>query len=153
MGVQRADRPASDLSPPPMKPLRTLLAQRSAWLENRLHVGAEQAGYGSVTPAMSRLFGQMGREPVSLSELARRLIVSRQAVHQLANEAVRHGLVELVASPTNRRVRLLRFTPQGEAMFASGTQGLRAIEQQLAERIGAEDMAELLRILSKDWGD
>jgi DNA-binding MarR family transcriptional regulator len=136
-----------------MKSLRHLLAQRSAWMEAQLHAGADRNGYGYVTPAMSRMFGQMGKEPVSLSELARRLIVSRQAVHQLANEALKHGLVELIESPTNRRVRLLRFTPQGEAMYASGTLGLRAIERQLAERIGAEDMDHLLRILSKDWGD
>ena len=136
-----------------MKSLRFLLAQRYAWMENRLHAGAEQRGYGYITPAMSRMFGQMGKEPVSLSELARRLIVSRQAVHQLANEALKHGLVELIESPTNRRVRLLRFTPQGEAMYASGSRDLREIERQLAERIGDEDMAHLLRILSKDWGD
>ncbi|HMX11474.1 MAG TPA: MarR family transcriptional regulator [Burkholderiaceae bacterium] len=136
-----------------MKSLRHLLAQRSAWMEAQLHSGADRDGYGYITPAMSRMFGQMGKEPVSLSELARRLIVSRQAVHQLANEALKHGLVELIESPTNRRVRLLRFTPQGEVMYASGTRDLRAIEARLAERIGAEDMAALLRILSKDWGD
>jgi DNA-binding MarR family transcriptional regulator len=136
-----------------MKSLRFLLAQRYAWMENRLHAGAEQRGYGYITPAMSRMFGQMGKEPVSLSELARRLIVSRQAVHQLANEALRHGLVELVDSPTNRRVRLLKFTPLGEQMFASGTADLLEIERQLAARLGESDMAELLRILSKDWGD
>lgn len=136
-----------------MKTLRILLAQRSAWMESRLHAGAEREGYGYITPAMSRMFGQMGKEPVSLSELARRLIVSRQAVHQLANEAVRHGLVELVDSPTNRRVRLVRFTPEGETMFAGGTRDLLQIERQLAERIGTEDMAHLRRILAKDWGD
>lgn len=136
-----------------MKSLRLLLAQRSAWMEARLHACGDRDGYGYITPAMSRMFGQMGKEPVSLSELARRLIVSRQAVHQLANEARKHGLVELIESPTNRRVRLLRFTLQGEVMYANGTRDLREIERQLAERIGSEDMAALLRILAKDWGD
>jgi DNA-binding MarR family transcriptional regulator len=135
-----------------MKTLRYLLAQRAAWMEAQLHAGADREGYGYVTPAMSRMFGQMGREPISLSALARRLIVSRQAVHQLANEAVRHGLVELVDSPTNRRVRLVRFTPKGEAMFASGTRTLARIERELAERIGAEDVETLRRILALDWG-
>lgn len=136
-----------------MKSLRYLLAQRCAWMEARLHEGAERAGYGDITPAMSRMFGQMGREPIGLSELARRLMVSRQAVHQLAGEAQRQGLVELVDSPTHKRVRLLRFTPRGAAMYASGTQDLREIERRLAERLGADDMAALQRILAKDWGE
>lgn len=135
-----------------MKTLRYLLARRFAWMEAQLYAGAEREGYGYVTPAMSRMFGQMGREPVSLSELARRLIVSRQAVHQMAREAVGHGLVELIDSPSDKRVRLVRFTPAGEAMFASGTRTLTQIERTLAGRIGAEDVAALRRILAKDWG-
>ena len=135
-----------------MKSLRYLLSQRAAWMEAQLYAGAEAEGYGYVTPAMSRMFGLMGRTPMSLSELARRLIVSRQAVHQMANEAVRHGLVELVDSPTNKRVRLVKFTPAGEAMFACGTRTLERIERELTERLGAEDVEALRRILAKDWG-
>lgn len=135
-----------------MKTIRYLLAQRYNWMEAQLYAGAEAEGYGYVTPAMSRMFGLMGKEPVSLSELARRLVVSRQAVHQMANEAVRHGLVELTDSPNNKRVRLVRFTPKGEAMFAQGTRTLETIERELSERIGAEDMETLRRILAKDWG-
>lgn len=136
-----------------MKTLRYLLAQRAQWMENQLYDGAEAEGYGYVTPAMSRMFGQMGgKEPVSLSELARRLIVSRQAVHQMANEAVKHGLVELVDSPTNKRVRLVQFTPKGEAMWASGSRTLAQIEARLAERLGEQDVEALRRILGADWG-
>lgn len=134
-----------------MKTLRYLLAQRSAWMEAQLYAGAEAEGYGYVTPAMSRMFGLMGREPMSLSELARRLIVSRQAVHQMASEAIRHGLVELVDSPTNRRIRLVRFTPKGAEMFACGTRTLERIERELVERLGADDVETLRRILAKDW--
>lgn len=135
-----------------MKTIRYLLAQRYNWMEAQLYAGAEAEGYGYVTPAMSRMFGLMGREPVSLSELARRLMVSRQAVHQMANEAMRHGLVNLMESATNKRVRLITFTPKGEEMFASGTRTLTRIESALSERIGAEDMETLRRILMKDWG-
>lgn len=135
-----------------MKTIRYLLAQRYNWMESQLYARAEAEGYGYVTPAMSRMFGLMGKEPVSLSELARRLMVSRQAVHQMANEAVRHDLVELVDSPTNKRVRLIKFTAKGQEMFARGSQTLERIEGALAERIGPEDLETLRRILAKDWG-
>ncbi len=136
-----------------MKSIRYLLAQRYNWMESKLYDGAEREGYGYVTPAMSRMFGLMGKEPVSLSELARRLIVSRQAVHQMTGEAMRHGLVELIDSPTNKRVRLVKFTPKGEAMFLAGSRTLDEIETRLAQRLGEDDMAALRRILAADWGE
>jgi DNA-binding MarR family transcriptional regulator len=86
-----------------------------------------------------------------LSELARALSVSRQAVHQLANEAARLGLVEFVASESDGRVKLLRFTQKGWAMSESAARAFAAIETELAQQIGAQDLAELKRILGKAW--
>ncbi len=131
--------------------LRSLLLARSEWMEERVFAGAAKHGYGHLTPAVVRLFGHMGRTPVGISEIARRMAVSRQAVHQLANEAARLGLVELVPSEHDGRVRLLRFTPQGWAMSDSAARELDRIEAELARRIGAEDVDSLRRILAKAW--
>lgn len=114
-------------------------------------LGARRNGYGFVTPAMNRLFAHMGRRPVGLSELARRLAVSRQAVHKLACEAAEHGLVEFVESETDGRVKLLRFTREGWAMSANATQELRRIEQELVDALGEDDVNELRRILTRAW--
>ncbi len=131
--------------------LRNLLLARSEWMEERVLQGARRNGYGNVTPAMNRLFAHMGHRPVGLSELARRLTVSRQAVHQLAREAERLGLVEFVASPDDARVRLLQFSAEGRAMSASAANELRAIEAELRLALGEEDFAALQRILARQW--
>jgi DNA-binding MarR family transcriptional regulator len=131
--------------------LRHLLLARSDWMEARVMEGARRNGYGEVTTAMNRLFAQLRGRPVGLSELARALSVSRQAVHQLANEAARLGLVEFVASENDGRVKLLRFTQKGWAMSESAARAFAAIETELAQQIGVQDLAELKRILGKAW--
>src|SRR5436309_680597 len=96
--------------------LRQLLLARSNWMEKRLHAEAERNGYGEVTEAMSRLCAHLVGRPVGLSELARRLSVSRQAVHKLSTEAAKLGIVEFVPSEADARVILLRFTQKGWEM-------------------------------------
>jgi DNA-binding MarR family transcriptional regulator len=145
-----APRPADaeDLS---AQTLRQLLLRRSTWLEERIFRSAPRFGYGFVTPAMHRLFTHMPRKPVSMSELARRLAVSRQAVHQTVAEACRRGILELVEDPSDARVRKVRFTDKGLAMVRTASQSVKTIEAELERRLGPRDFAALRRILSRHW--
>lgn len=108
-------------------------------------------GYENMTPALVRLFGHMGGRPVSTSEVARRMAVSKQAVHQLANEAVRRGLIEMVPSERDGRVKLLRFTQKGWEMSDSAAAEIQRIEAEIARCIGRDSMEELRRILALAW--
>lgn len=131
--------------------LRQLLLQRSDWFEDRVLKAAPRYGYHFVTPAMHRLFAHMPAKPVSISELARRLAVSRQAVHQTVAEACRRGIVELIDDPLDGRARKVRFTAKGMKMVRSASQVVRAIETELERRLGPKDLAVLRRILAKAW--
>jgi DNA-binding MarR family transcriptional regulator len=139
---------AEDLS---AQTLRQLLLKRSNWLEERILRSAPRFGYGFVTPAMHRLFTHMPRKPVSMSELARRLAVSRQAVHQTVAEACRRGILELVEDPSDARVRKVRFTDKGLTMVRTASQSVKSIEAELERRLGPRDFAALRRILARDW--
>jgi DNA-binding MarR family transcriptional regulator len=131
--------------------LRLLLLQRSDWFEDRVLRAAPRYGYHFVTPAMHRLFAHMPSKPVSISELARRLAVSRQAVHQTVGAACRRGIVELIDDPRDGRARKVRFTAKGMKMVRSASQVVRSIETGLERRLGPKDLATLRRILSKAW--
>ena len=131
--------------------LRQLLLQRSDWFEDRVLRAAPRYGYHFVTPAMHRLFAHMPSKPASISELARRLAVSRQAVHQTVGVACRRGIVELVEDPDDGRARKVRFTAKGMKMVGSATQVVRRVEAELGRRLGSRDLAALRRILSKAW--
>jgi DNA-binding MarR family transcriptional regulator len=133
--------------------LRNLLLQRFDWMEERVLERAVVSGYAYITPAMNRLFAHMWGQPVGLSELSRRLGISRQAVHKLASEAARHGLVEFVASTEDARVVMLRFTEAGWAMSARAARDLASIEAAIAAKLGAAKVAQLKALLAEPWSD
>src|SRR5215471_6829867 len=123
--------------------VRQLLLQRSEWFEDRVLAAAPRYGYRFVTPAMHRLFAHMSSKPLSMSELARRLSVSRQAVHQTVAAACRRGIVELIEDPLDGRTRKVRFTDEGMKMVRSASQVVRDIESELERRLGPRDLAAL----------
>lgn len=131
--------------------LRHLLLNRSDWMEHRLFDGAARNGYADLTPAMSRMCAHLAGRPLSLSELARRLTVSRQAVHKLATEIANLGYVEFVSSEQDARVKLLRFTHKGWDMAESARSELEAIEARLAEHVGADKVEQLKDLLAMAW--
>lgn len=136
---------------PRRQDLRQLLLKRSNWFEERMVDAAPQYGYTFVTPAMNRLFAHMPRKPMSISELARRLAVSRQAAHQTAAEACRRGILELVEDPHDARVRMVKFTAAGLAMVRNAARAASRIESDLRRSLGEQDFEALQRILEKDW--
>lgn len=132
--------------------LRNLLMSRHEWLYDRTFATAADYGYGDVTPAMARLFAQVARGPISISELARRLAISRQSVHETVSIACDLGLVELADNPADRRVRIVQFTESGKRMSRAVLAVDRRMERELADRIGARNVAALKRLLALDWG-
>ncbi|MCK0506425.1 MarR family winged helix-turn-helix transcriptional regulator [Aromatoleum anaerobium] len=131
--------------------LRQLLLMRSEWFEDRVYQGASEKGYGFITPAMVRLFAHMGRRAVSIPELARRLSISRQAVHVTIHEAMRHGVVEFEECSFDRRLKLVKFTDAGMQMLAAADATMDRVQEELEARIGKKDVESLLRILEKTW--
>jgi len=131
--------------------LRVLLMRRHEWLYERGMASATENGYGFVTPAMARVFEQIGQGPISLSELARRLAISRQSLHETITAACGHGLVELVGDATNKRIRIARFTEAGKHMSRTVVQVDRELERELARRIGNDNVQTLKNILAMDW--
>lgn len=131
--------------------LRVLLMERHEWLYDRSLATAAEHGYGAVTPAMARLFVQVARAPMSISELARRLAISRQALHETVLAASELGLIELAEHPDNKRIRIVRFTRAGKRMSRKVLVVDRKMERELAERIGKTNVTELKRILALPW--
>jgi DNA-binding MarR family transcriptional regulator len=138
----------------PLRPtLRMLLMERHEMLYERAFAAAERHGYGFVTPAMARLFIEVAKGPTSVSELARRLAISRQSLHQTVLVASERGLVKLAVDPDNQRVRLVRFTAAGKRMSRTVIAVDRALERELARRIGADNVNRLKEILALPWSD
>lgn len=136
-----------------MKSLRVLLRTRLEWIEEHLMQNAEKNGYGYITPSMARLYSYLGNTPVPMSELARRLKISRQAVHQLVNEGINSGFLELLDSPKDKRVKMVQFSQEGQKMAAVAIAEINKAEEELKQYLGAENVQQLRRILELKWPD
>jgi DNA-binding MarR family transcriptional regulator len=131
--------------------LKQLLLARSDWFARELMKGVERSEHAYITPAQSRLLAHMGGRPTTMAELARRLAISRQAVHKTVTELARRGILELRDDPGKGNSKLVSYTDKGRQVNRVGAQLIAAIEQRLANRLGAEDVDTLKRLLARGW--
>lgn len=132
--------------------LKQLLLERSDWFAREiLERITHSAEYAFITPAQSRVLALMGGKPASMAELARRLAISRQAVHKTVAELARRGLLEVRDDPARGNSKLVFYTETGRELNRAGAKMIDRVEQRIAERIGAKGLMELKRLLGSDW--
>lgn len=88
-------------------------------------------------------------EGIRLTELARRLSITKQAVQPLVADLVSAGVAELVADPDDARARRIVLTPLGLEAMNRGTRELLRIEAELGQAFGARDMKALGKLLTR----
>jgi DNA-binding MarR family transcriptional regulator len=117
---------------------------RAARLYNELAVARVQArAEPRFRIAHTSLFPHLDTEGRRLTELARRVGSSKQAVGPLVDDLVAWGVVERVPDPADRRAALVRLTARGGAALLDGLAVLAGIEGELRAALGAERTASL----------
>lgn len=132
-------------------PLGQLLLQAFRWMDDSLRATLAARGWPHITPAQSLVFAHLDHGGTRSAELARRIGVSRQAVHQTVRELEALGLVEQVPDPANASARLVRLTAEGRRNVAAALTAFADLEAELADRIGADMVAQLRAALERDW--
>jgi len=108
-----------------------------------------------IRAAHTSLFPHIDLEGTRLTELARRLGVSKQATGQLVDEMVEMGVLERVADPEDARAKRIRFARRrGALALMEGLAVLGEIESELADKLGRrrvdalhDTLLELLGVL------
>ena len=132
--------------------LKQLLLARSDWFAREIMSGVRRSEYAYITPAQSRLLATMAGKPTSMAELARRLAISRQAVHKTVAELARRGILEIRDDPERRNAKLIVYTDRGRQVNRVGASIIERVEDRIATRIGRERLETLKTLLSEDWG-
>ena len=88
-------------------------------------------------------------EGTSVSELARRAQITKQSMAELVAHLERHGYVERVPDPVDRRARLVRATARGAEVYAIAREVVAELEQRLVARLGPERFALLRELLDE----
>lgn len=128
--------------------LRSLMGHLSTEIDNRLARFRRGTRYESVRPSDVRVFVVASWGSLTISEIAARLDVTRQAVHASVQRLAELKIVELRPKPNNARDKIVAITPRGEhARQTAVAQGLR-LEAEFAEAIGAEGLETLRKALA-----
>jgi DNA-binding MarR family transcriptional regulator len=68
---------------------------------------------------------------------------------ELVAHLERHGYVERVPDPADRRAKRVRATARGAEVYAIAREFVAELEQRLAARLGAERFAQLRQLLEE----
>jgi DNA-binding MarR family transcriptional regulator len=68
---------------------------------------------------------------------------------ELVAHLERHGYVERLPDPTDRRAKLVRATARGREVFAIAREVVDEVTDRCTERLGAERMRDLRRLLEE----
>jgi len=132
--------------------LAQLLMRAFYWADEGLQNYLQSKGWPEITRAQSLVFANLGEGITRPSEIAGKVGVTRQAIHQTINELIDAGFVVLEPDPRDKRAKVVHYTELGEKIGLEALQGLRHVEEALAERIGIDAVQALRAGLSADWG-
>lgn len=97
----------------------------------------------TLRPAHTSLLPHIDQQGTRLTELARRLGVTKQAAGQLVSDLESMRLLERVDDEADGRAKLVRFTRAGVEAIGHGLSVLRGIEDELEQALGKARMRQL----------
>jgi DNA-binding MarR family transcriptional regulator len=99
--------------------------------------------YSDIRITHGCVFGNIEPDGSRLTDLAERAHMTKQSVGEVTTELERRGYLERVPDPSDGRAKIIRLTERGRAAQALGFQLIDEIEQEWAERFGADRVAAL----------
>jgi len=128
--------------------LGLLLRELYRIASEELHKRIGERGHPDVRPPHGNVFGFLDDEGTPVSELARRAQITKQSMAELVAHLERHGYVERVPDPGDRRAKLVRATARGSEVYAIARDVLAEIEREWTARLGARRLRDLLQELN-----
>lgn len=122
------------------------------WFDEGLQNYLRACGWPAVSRPQSMVMASIISGHVSPSDIARRLGISRQAVHTTLKSMIAINMISLVDDPKSGRSKIVQLTETGAAMRQDAQQALKILSEALIERIGERAVKILKDQLSQEWG-
>lgn len=133
--------------------LGILLALAYQRFVEELHEELARAGLAEVGRSDGYVFRALDERPLTVSDLAGRLGISKQGAAQIVADMERRGLVVRRTHPEDGRARLLELTDQGRAVLAVARRFHRTFERRLVSELGEGPVAGLVATLEHLAGE
>jgi DNA-binding MarR family transcriptional regulator len=135
---------------PPRPPHIGRLMREPVRLANaRIASRFAERGHPELRPAHNSVFQFLDHEGTRVSTLAERAQIAKQSMAELVAHLERHGYVERIPDPGDRRAKLVRTTPRGEEIYAIAREVIAELEREWTDILGKSKMDELRRILER----
>ena len=122
------------------------------WFDEGLQNYLRQQGWSEVTRPQSMIIVNVVMGVTKPSEIARRLGISRQAVHTTIEQMVAMDILTLEHDPTDRRAKVIGFSKRGRQRRQDAQTAMKYLTEELARRIGAQNIENLRIAFAENWG-
>jgi DNA-binding MarR family transcriptional regulator len=129
--------------------LGLLLREPYRLANEELHRRIAARGHEAVRAPHGNVFAFLDADGTQVSELARRAQITKQSMAELVAHLERHGYVERVPDPRDRRAKLVRATLRGRQVYAIARAAIADIERDWTEQLGAAKMRRLRALLAE----
>jgi DNA-binding MarR family transcriptional regulator len=134
---------STELQIPARVPMIGLLDVAFDAFASELERRVAHTAYSDIRITHGCVFGNIEPDGSRLTELAQRARMTKQSVGEVATELEQRGYLERVPDPSDGRAKIIRLTERGREAQALGRGIIDEIEQEWAERYGAERVAAL----------
>lgn len=86
--------------------------------------------------------------PRTVSQIARAMGLTRQAVQRVADDLQRAGMIAFLPNPDHARAKLMTMTGKGQAVYDEALRRQQPWAAALADGLSTEDLAAANRVLS-----
>jgi DNA-binding MarR family transcriptional regulator len=142
MSKQMSDRPVTGGRPRPEN-LAVLMRDVFVLLNDRVLVRLAERGHSGVRPVHSAVFEHLDDAGTTVSVLAQRANMTKQAMAELVAHLELHGYVTREPDPADRRAKLVRPTARGREVVGIAQELVPELEAWVAELIGTDRIAAL----------
>ncbi len=130
-------------------PLARLFSAAFTTLIEGLHERLTARGWSDVRPAFGYVLLAARERPLSVSEVARTLGVSKQAASQVLDVMIGSGYVSREADPHDARAKLVRLTERGHRLLGVVEEIYTELEAEWVAVVGADAVAAIRRDLTR----
>jgi DNA-binding MarR family transcriptional regulator len=140
---------ASSHTPPQVPNLGILLREPFLIGSELLHEHFAESGHPDVRAPHGNVMQFLDEHGSRVSDLARRAQITKQSMAELVAHLERHGYVERVPDPSDRRAKLVRATDRGLELHSIARAFVARLEEQWGRRLGKARMKQLKRLLAE----
>ena len=130
-----------------------LLILASQEFIRELHADRVSQGFDEPGRTDGYVLRSLAEGPLTVTELATRLGITKQGAGQIVDDMQRRGYVRRRPDPDDGRARMIELDERGRAALAAARRFHHRYERRLAARYGEEAVATVRRLLAAMAGD